>query len=71
MVVSKENTMKYEKLCNENGTLEEKEVCKMAKSRENKIRDLTNVRCTKGEDYKVLINGEKITRGGWNISGYN
>jgi len=35
-------------------------VFKLARARENKIRDLGNVRCIKGEDGKVSVKATKI-----------
>ena len=38
----------------------EKDICKIARIRERKTRDLCNVRCVKDEDQKVLVRDEEI-----------
>ena len=38
----------------------EKDVCRIARIRERKTRDLCTVRCVKNEDQKVLLRDEKI-----------
>lgn len=47
----------YQKLETKEG---KKEVFKLARVREKKIRDLRNVRCIRGEDDKILVEETKI-----------
>lgn len=51
----------YDTLCTKLGSKEgEKDIYKLAKARERKMRDLGSFRCVKNEDNKVLVKDDQI-----------